>query len=79
MSRTARALIAGLVTAGVLVVGAGAAYADDLDSDTSGAGDQSSSSQDIDGDSSDSPDSSVSEPADADPMTGVLGSLPVGL
>lgn len=84
MSRTARAVIAGLVTAGVLTVGAGAAYADEPGDGHHDGGSKGTSSRDADGpEKAPSTDTSAEEAGGglpgADMLGGLLGSLPVGL
>jgi hypothetical protein len=69
MSRTVRVVIAGVVSAGILVVGAGAAFADSDDDgqDYGSSADNSSSSQDSGGG------------LGLGAVTGLVGSLTSGL
>lgn len=75
MSRTVRVVIAGVVSAGILVVGAGAAFADSDDDgqdygNADGHSDSSSSAQDSGG---------LGLGGVTDTVTGLLGGLGLGL
>lgn len=84
MSRTTRAVIAGLVTAGVLAVGAGVAYADEPGDGHHDDGSTGTSSLDTDAaETAPSTDPSAGDAGGGLPgsemLGGLLGSLPVGL
>lgn len=89
MSRSARAVIAGLATAGVLALGAGVAYADEpgdghhdgsngTSSHDSGSPDKSDKADKAPSADSSSQDAGGGLPG-ADMLGGLLGSLPIGL
>lgn len=81
MSRTARVVIAGIVTAGALVVGAGAAFADepgDGRHDDGSKGSKGTSSEEK-APSADTSSEEAGGAAGGDMLGGLLGSLPIGL